>query len=138
MHSERFRNILLTVLILVLIAGLAALMLYVKTREDAREDALKQISAQVEAQRDIAEETAPPEEELPPERTPEEAANDSFYQKLANGTDVNILIVGDSIGAATGAELANLNWISCLQLELMRQYTRRWTPSRPLRPTTPP
>lgn len=118
MRSERFKNVMLTVLILVLAAGLAALMLYVKMREDAREDALKELSAQMEAERTKEEVLEAPE----PTPDPEREANDSFYQKLADGFDVNILIVGDSIGAGTGAETANLNWISQLQLGLMTQY----------------
>lgn len=31
-------------------------------------------------------------------------AEDSFYQKLADGFDVNVLVVGDSIGAGAGTQ----------------------------------
>ena len=119
MRRDRFRNTMLTVLILVLAVGLVALMLYVKMREDAREDALKELSTQMQAQRG---EEGLSEEFQSPVRSAERMASDSFYQKLADGFDVNILIVGDSIGTGTGGTLANLNWISQLQVELMRQY----------------
>ncbi len=119
MRSERFRNTMLTVLILVLAVGLVAMMLYVKAREDMREEALKELSTQMQAQWD---EEGLSEELQSPVRSAEIMANDSFYQKLADGFDVHILIVGDSIGAGTGAETVNLNWISRLQIELMKQY----------------
>ena len=34
----------------------------------------------------------------------QQEAEDSFYQKLADGFDANILIVGDSIGEGAGTE----------------------------------
>lgn len=50
--------------------------------------------------------------------------NDSFFQKLADGLNVSILIVGDSIGAGTGtgAETANGTWYTLLREELWQQY----------------
>ena len=119
MRSERFKNVMLTVLILVLAVGLGALMMYVKAREDAREEALKELSTQMQAQRG---EEGLTEELQSPARSAERMASDSFYQKLADGFDVNILIVGDSIGTGAGTATADRNWISQLQVELMRQY----------------
>lgn len=40
----------------------------------------------------------------------QQEAEDSFYQKLADGFDVNVLIVGDSIGAGTGTETDGQQW----------------------------
>ena len=37
-------------------------------------------------------------------------AEDSFYQKLTDGFDVNVLIVGDSIGAGAGTETHGKQW----------------------------
>lgn len=37
-------------------------------------------------------------------------AKDSFYQKLADGFNVNILIVGDSIGKGAGATIPKRQW----------------------------
>lgn len=48
--------------------------------------------------------------------------NDSFFQKLADGLDVSILIIGDSIGAGAGVETANGKWYALLQEELWKQY----------------
>ena len=49
-------------------------------------------------------------------------AEDSFYQKLADGFDVDILVVGDSIGAGTGAGTTNGRWYSRLRESLRERY----------------
>ena len=43
---------------------------------------------------------------------------DSFYQKLTDGFDVNVLIVGDSIGAGAGTETDGQQWYTQLQTYL--------------------
>ena len=48
----------------------------------------------------------------------QQEAEDSFYQKLADGFDVNVLIVGDSIGAGTGTETDGQQWYTQLQTYL--------------------
>ena len=45
-------------------------------------------------------------------------AEDSFYQKLTDGFDVNVLIVGDSIGAGAGTETDGKQWYTQLQTYL--------------------
>ena len=45
----------------------------------------------------------------------QQEAEDSFYQKLADGFDVNVLIVGDSIGAGGGIETSGMQWYNQLQ-----------------------
>lgn len=47
---------------------------------------------------------------------------DSFYQKLSDGFDVNVLIVGDSIGEGSGASAYNTFWMSLLQESLQYDY----------------
>lgn len=42
-------------------------------------------------------------------------AEDSFYQKLSDGLDVNVLVVGDSIGAGAGTETDGQQWFKQLQ-----------------------
>ena len=42
-------------------------------------------------------------------------AEDSFYQKLVDGFDVNVLIVGDSIGAGAGTQTDGQQWYTQLQ-----------------------
>jgi len=49
-------------------------------------------------------------------------ATDSFYQKLADGFDVNILIVGDSIGMGMGVDEESLNWIDIMESYLVETY----------------
>ena len=48
--------------------------------------------------------------------------NSSFYQKLADGQDVNLLIVGDSIGEGAGASDKEHRWASLLKDELSDTY----------------
>lgn len=48
----------------------------------------------------------------------QQEAEDSFYQKLADGFDVNVLIVGDSIGEGAGTETDGQQWFKQLQTYL--------------------
>lgn len=48
----------------------------------------------------------------------QQEAKDSFYQKLADGFDVNVLIVGDSIGEGAGTETDGQQWFKQLQTYL--------------------
>ena len=48
----------------------------------------------------------------------QQEAEDSFYQKLADGFDANILIVGDSIGEGAGTETNGQQWFKQLQAYL--------------------
>lgn len=52
----------------------------------------------------------------------QQEAGDSFYQKLADGFDVNILIVGDSIGAGAGTETSGREWFSQLKSYIETTY----------------
>ena len=49
-------------------------------------------------------------------------ARDSFYQMLYNGLDVNVLIVGDSIGAGSGASDNDHRWANLLKANLESKY----------------
>lgn len=56
-----------------------------------------------------------------------DSENLSFYQKLAQGQDVNILIVGDSIGAGSGADESDgvtHVWFNLLKNDLEERYMR--------------
>lgn len=59
------------------------------------------------------------QEELAREQLKEQ---DSFYQLLADGFDVNILVVGDSIAEGAGASDAEHNWANLLSIELSEKY----------------
>ena len=48
----------------------------------------------------------------------QQEAEDSFYQKLTDRFDVNVLIVGDSIGAGVGTETEGQQWFKQLQTYL--------------------
>ena len=50
------------------------------------------------------------------------ASENSFFRKLSNGVDVNILIIGDSIGAGAGASESSFNWISLLEKSIKSKY----------------
>ncbi len=52
----------------------------------------------------------------------EKETNNSFYQKLSDGSDVDVLIVGDSIGAGAGAQTKNKQWFEQLQFYLHSTY----------------
>lgn len=45
----------------------------------------------------------------------QQEVEDSFYQKLADGFDVNVLVVGDSIGAGSGTQTDGKQWYTQLQ-----------------------
>lgn len=49
-------------------------------------------------------------------------ATDSFYQKLEDGFDVNILVIGDSIGAGSGSSSESSKWTTLLAADLRRTY----------------
>ena len=48
----------------------------------------------------------------------QQEAEDSFYQKLVDGFDVNVLIIGDSIGAGSGTQTNGQQWFKQLQAYL--------------------
>ena len=48
---------------------------------------------------------------------------DSFYQKLNDGFDVNILIVGDSIGAGGGTQTDGKQWFRQLKYYIVKKHT---------------
>lgn len=52
----------------------------------------------------------------------QQEAGDSFYQKLEDGFDVKILIVGDSIGAGAGTETSGREWFSQLESYIEATY----------------
>lgn len=61
-------------------------------------------------------------EEIEVDSLTELEENDSFYQKLSDGFDVNILIIGDSIGANAGASDTTLAWTNLVTLHLQKEY----------------
>ena len=109
---------LVIIAILALIALFAGLLYYSHVQDEKQAEELRAIAEQQREERRAEEEAKQQEaEEL---RLKEE--NDSFYQKLADGFDVSILIVGDSIGAGTGASAEEYRWANVLASSLQEKY----------------
>ncbi len=109
---------LLVILSVILAAILGTLLYYSNIKEMQREASLK-----VLLQQEHEKQSAQKEEEQRLELAlQEKRESDSFYQKLADGFDVNILVVGDSIGAGTGSSDSNHNWSALLKNEITATY----------------
>ena len=111
MDKEKRRNILLDCLIILL--ALAVIGLFVGNK-------IKQNQEAAELARLQAEETARLQAEAQARRELEE--KDGFYEKLADGLDVNVLLLGDSIATPDGLEDETLFWGNQLALEMNMQY----------------
>ena len=94
-----------------LVGALSGLLYYDHVQEQKRAEELQIIEQQLREEHQAQEAER---EQL--------RINDSFYQKLADGFDVNVLIVGDSIGAGSGASDANHRWANLLQYNLQKSY----------------
>jgi hypothetical protein len=53
---------------------------------------------------------------------PDTQAAGSFYQKLKAGQDVNILVLGDTVGTGEGSSAQENSWVSLLQATLEENY----------------
>lgn len=87
------------------------MLYYDHVQEQKRAEELRIIEQQRRAEREAQEDER---EQL--------RINDFFYQKLADGFDVNLLIVGDSIGEGAGASDANHHWVNLLRYNLQKTY----------------
>lgn len=105
-------NTLFIILIVVLTCALGGMLYYDHVQEQKRAEELRIIEQQRRAERQAQE----------AERE-QRRINDSFYQKLADGFDVNVLIVGDSIGAGFGASGADYRWANLLRYNLQKNYS---------------
>ncbi len=100
-------------LILTFAIAVCCIAIYISYNKERKEKAeyYKTVSAQMAG-----------EEEQEREEREALKQKDSFYQKLSDGFDVNILVVGDSIGKGTGASSQNTNWTKLLTSRLKRSY----------------
>ena len=105
--KEKVSNILISTLILVLIAVSGEVFYY------------KHVQKQNE-EKQVEEERIRQEEEL--KALKEKEDSDSFYQKLSDGFDVDILIIGDSIGDGAGASDENHRWANMLCRSIEETY----------------
>ena len=102
------RNKAQIILIVVMVAALGILMWGEKRKSDARNEELAKLNEQIVA-----------ENQAKAEALKRKEAEDSFYQKLADGFDVNVLVVGDSIAEGGQGEKG---WCVLLQNDLRKTY----------------
>lgn len=101
------KNTVLIILIVVMVAALSILMWGEKKKANAKAQELAKLNEQIFA-----------ENRAKAEALKQKEAGDSFYQKLVDGFDVNVLIVGDSIGEGSGTQTNGQQWYSQLQAYL--------------------
>lgn len=92
-------NLVVGILCVVLAVLLGGILWLDKTEEDQRSAELQRLNKKVFQERQEQKAALKQKE-----------AEDSFYQKLSDGFDVNVLIVGDSIGAGAGAQSDGTEW----------------------------
>lgn len=105
--SSSRKNLIYGIVIAILAALLGALLWMNKVEDDKRSAELQALNTKL-YQEEQEKQTALKQQE----------AEDSFYQKLADGFDANILIVGDSIGEGAGTETDGQQWFKQLQAYL--------------------
>lgn len=103
-HSNSRKNLIYGIVIVILASLLGGLLWINKIEEDKKSAELQELSRKL-YQEEQEKEAALKQKE----------AEDSFYQKLADGFDVNILIVGDSIGEGAGTQTDGKQWYKQLQ-----------------------
>lgn len=106
-RSSSRKNVIQSVSI-VLLAVLLAVLLWVNQEDEEKKVAALQ-ALNVKQQQEEKEKAA---------ALKQKKADDSFYQKLADSFDVNVLVVGDSIGEGAGAETDGQQWFKQLQAYL--------------------
>lgn len=105
--SSSRKNLIYGIVIVILAALLGVLLWMSKVEDDKRSAELQALNTKL-YQEEQEKQTALKQQE----------AEDSFYQKLADGFDANILIVGDSIGEGAGTETDGQQWFKQLQAYL--------------------
>ena len=103
-RSNSRKNQICGIVIVILAALLGVLLWMNKVEEDKRSAELQALNKKLYQEEQEKQATLKQQE-----------AEDSFYQKLADGFDVNVLIVGDSIGAGGGIETSGMQWYNQLQ-----------------------
>ena len=102
------KNTVLIILIVVMVAALSILMWGEKKKANAKAQELTKLNKQIFA-----------ENQAKAEALKQKEAEDSFFQKLADGFDVNVLVVGDSIAEGGQGEKG---WCTLLQNNLRKTY----------------
>ncbi|MCD8328843.1 MAG: SGNH/GDSL hydrolase family protein [Ruminococcus sp.] len=94
------------------------MLYYDHIQQEEQSAYLRSLQEELDAERKAQEEASEAEEAA----RQEDIVNSSFYEKLDKGYDVNILIVGDSIGATSGASDESHRWTTLLNSYLAEQY----------------
>lgn len=110
-RSNPRKNVVLWILIIVLAAILAGLLWMNKVEEDRKSAELQALNKRLYQEEQEKQATLKQQE-----------AEDSFYQKLVDGFDVNVLVVGDSIGQGTGASSSETHWVTKLNTYIKEKY----------------
>ena len=90
-----------------MVAALSILMWGEKKKANAKAQELAKLNEQIFA-----------ENQAKAEALKQKEAEGSFYQKLVDGFDVNVLVVGDSIGEGSGTQTNGQQWFKQLQTYL--------------------
>lgn len=106
-RSSSQKNVTLSIII-VLFAVLLGGFLWMNKKDEDKKSAELQVLDAKRYQKEKEKEAA----------LKQKKAEDSFYQKLSDGFDVNVLVVGDSIGAGAGTETDGQQWFKQLQAYL--------------------
>lgn len=107
-RSNSRKNVIFSVIIVLLAALLAALLWLNKVEEEKKAVELQALNAKIHQ-----------EEQEKAAELKKKRAEDSFYQKLVDHFDVNVLIVGDSIAEGGQGEKG---WCTLLQSNLKKTY----------------
>lgn len=102
-NSSR-KNAMLSVIIVMLAVLLGALLWMNKKDEDKKSAELQELNAKLHQ-----------EEQEKAAALKQKEVEDSFYQKLTDGFEVNVLVVGDSIGEGAGTQTSGRQWFNQLQ-----------------------
>lgn len=106
-RSSSRKNLIYGIVSVILVVLLGVLLWMSKVEEDKRSAELQALNKKLYQ-----------EEQEKQAALKQKEASDSFYQKLSDGFDVNILIVGDSIGEGTGTNTDGQQWFKKLQSSL--------------------
>ena len=106
-NSKKGGTSYILIVLSVILTVILGVLLYYSHIHDLQREASLQVLLQQEYEKQLAQQEEQQGLEL---ALQEKREGDSFYQKLADGFDVNILVVGDSIGAGSGALDGNHKW----------------------------
>ena len=108
--------------VLISVACIAFLVYMNINDRTLEQQAAEEVAAVNEDAREAEKELAQAEAESKAEALREKEQNDSFYQKLKDGFDVNILILGDTVANGYGASSQEKTWAKLLEKSIEDNY----------------